>query len=232
MRKSLTIAILAIMVSGTAAAGTLTAIHGIPGDSVAEGLDRALPVDVYVNQSYAAPAFTFSFGDMLEGIELPAGEYSLEVFLAGADPNESDPVLSAAAPITEEGNFTAVAHLTYTGDPEAPGIALSLFENETSATHFIDTRLSVRHLANAPAVTLDVERYLIWWAGVRFPGFANTDEVVLDTLGGPITVYLLAGGAPVYSTGLLQLSSETHYLAYAIGDFFKGSFQVLLQVID
>ena len=51
--------------------------HNINGRSL--GLDKALPVDVYVN---GAKAFTFEFGDSV-ATSLPAGEYDIEVKLAG-----------------------------------------------------------------------------------------------------------------------------------------------------
>lgn len=57
----------------------LLAAHGINGERL--GLDRALPVDVYVN---GAKAFTFEFGDTIKA-ELPVGEYEITVNLAGTD---------------------------------------------------------------------------------------------------------------------------------------------------
>jgi hypothetical protein len=51
--------------------------HNINGRSL--GLDKELPVDVYANGGYA---FTFSFGES-ESLSLPAGEYLIEVKLAG-----------------------------------------------------------------------------------------------------------------------------------------------------
>lgn len=53
--------------------------HNINGRSI--GLDKDLPVDVYVNSGYA---FTFSFGESVQ-TELPAGEYFIEVKLAGTE---------------------------------------------------------------------------------------------------------------------------------------------------
>ena len=53
--------------------------HNINGTSL--GLDKALPVDVYVN---GAKAFTFSFGESFSAA-LPAGTYSIAVKLAGTD---------------------------------------------------------------------------------------------------------------------------------------------------
>ena len=53
--------------------------HNINGRSL--GLEKALPVDVYVN---GGKAFTFSFGESFSA-SLPAGNYFIEVKLAGTD---------------------------------------------------------------------------------------------------------------------------------------------------
>ena len=53
--------------------------HNINGRSL--GLEKALPVDVYINGGYA---FTFSFGESVS-TSLPAGNYSIAVKLAGTN---------------------------------------------------------------------------------------------------------------------------------------------------
>ena len=53
--------------------------HNINGRSL--GLEKALPVDVYINGGYG---FTFSFGQSVS-TSLPAGNYFIEVKLAGTD---------------------------------------------------------------------------------------------------------------------------------------------------
>jgi len=53
--------------------------HNINGSSL--GLEKALPVDVYINGGYA---FTFSFGESVS-TSLPAGNYFIEVKLAGTN---------------------------------------------------------------------------------------------------------------------------------------------------
>jgi hypothetical protein len=217
-------------------AATLTVVHGLPGDSI--GLPRELPVDVYVNQSYEAPAFTFEFTNSVDNLDLAAGDYTFEVFVTGSDPNASDPVLSLEATLVDGRSYTAIAHLTYTGDADAPGIALSAFQNETS---FISAsppngRITVRHAANAPTVDLEIRR-AAFWPFVIMPGFSNTDgegpeERVVDMLRGPFFVNLLVAGNQVFSTGRLDLAQGDNIIAYAIGDFFTDSFQLFLQVID
>lgn len=61
--------------------------HNINGRSL--GADKALPVDVYVNGVYT---FTFSFGESFSA-KLPAGNYFIEVRLAGADAG-STPIMT------------------------------------------------------------------------------------------------------------------------------------------
>jgi hypothetical protein len=53
--------------------------HNINGRSL--GMEKALPVDVYVN---GKNTFTFSFGESFSA-SLPAGNYSIEVKLAGTN---------------------------------------------------------------------------------------------------------------------------------------------------
>lgn len=57
----------------------LTVKHNINGMSL--GMDKDLPVDVYVN---GGKAFSFVFGETIE-TSLPAGDYYIEVKLAGTD---------------------------------------------------------------------------------------------------------------------------------------------------
>ena len=57
----------------------LTVKHGINGRSL--GLDKELPVDVYVNGDYA---FTFEF-KQIKNVSLDAGTYTIMVKLAGTD---------------------------------------------------------------------------------------------------------------------------------------------------
>ena len=59
----------------------LTVQHNINGNSLQMGLEKELPVDVYVN---GGKAFTFELGDRVK-TSLPAGNYYIEVKLAGTE---------------------------------------------------------------------------------------------------------------------------------------------------
>ena len=234
--KKIIFGLVFLTISSLSFGATLTVIHGISGDSI--GLSRALEVDVYVNESYDAPAFTFSFGDSVDNLPLDPGDYTFEVFVAGSDPSSSDPVLSLDASLVGDRNYTAIAHLTYTGDSDAPGIALSAFQNETSSINNAppNGRVTVRHTANAPTVELELRR-AAFWPFVVMPGFSNIDgegpeERVVDLLRGPLFVNLLAGGQKVFGVGPLTVAQGDNVVAYAIGDFFTDSFQIFLQVIE
>lgn len=89
MKRALALAIMALLavslIAPAASADSheemfdLTVMHRINGEPL--GLDRDLPVDVYVN---GGKAFTFELSDTVR-TSLPAGEYDIEVKLAGTD---------------------------------------------------------------------------------------------------------------------------------------------------
>ena len=61
--------------------GTVTVLHGIPGDG-------GFPVDIYVNGDYSAPFIPgLTFSEFAGPVTLPAADYSIEIYGAGADPN-------------------------------------------------------------------------------------------------------------------------------------------------
>jgi hypothetical protein len=93
----------------------LTVNHKING--VPLGFDRALPVDVYVNDAYQ---FTFEFGDTVE-TSLPGGEYSVDVKVAGTDIT----VLSLD-PTEIPGGVDVTITAKRTGAPNLDGIGLKV----------------------------------------------------------------------------------------------------------
>jgi hypothetical protein len=212
--------VLMLMASPLLGQANLTAIHGIPG----------LPqdVDVLVNGELA---FSFDFPETVGPVEFDEGEYMIEIQLAG------DTVFEQEVMLEDGGNYTVIAHLTYSGDPDNPGLALSTFENNVDdVARIYNSRVTLRHTANAPSVAVEVLRY--WFVpAVTFPQFSNDSDgmpssVTFEQLLGAMTVNLWAGGQQVFSTGQLQVARGTSYIAYAVGDFFDGSFQIILQAIE
>ncbi|MGB3829110.1 MAG: DUF4397 domain-containing protein, partial [Ornithinimicrobium sp.] len=60
----------------------VSVLHAVPG----------LTVDVYVNGEETLP--DFEPGTLTDPLTLPAGDYDIEVYAAGADPETDDPAIS------------------------------------------------------------------------------------------------------------------------------------------
>ena len=86
--------------------GTVTVLHGIPGDG-------GFPVDIYVNGDYSAPFIPgLTFGEFAGPVTLAAADYSIEIYAAGADPASTDPALGPLPVTLPAGaNATIEAHL-------------------------------------------------------------------------------------------------------------------------
>jgi hypothetical protein len=207
-----------------AGTGNLTVIHGISG--------LPEPVDVYANGN---KLFSFDFNEVQGPLAVDAGTYNLEVKLG------TNVVLSAVANVESNKDYTVVAHFVYTGD--APGIALSVFENTITPTCDKQSRLTVRHLANAPAVDLAVSRGATATRNfVSAPNLSSADggqsqAGALDFKSCTYRAQLYVAGTKtsVYDSGKLKLDGGVSYIAYAIGSFTGDSnstFNVKLQTVD
>jgi hypothetical protein len=121
MRRIMLLAIVALLAMATLAPAAIAAeegnfdltvkhrINGIP-----LGLDRELPVDIYVNGAKAIPNFQLT--DTIR-TELPSGDYFIEVKLAGTNTT----VLSL-----QTGEVPAGADVTITAKRTGPGIGLKV----------------------------------------------------------------------------------------------------------
>jgi hypothetical protein len=235
-------ALLAAGVTVTHAAATVTAVHGIPGDSL--GFERPLPVDVQV-QGDAVDACIpgFEFGDRTPPIDLPEGTYDIAIRLA-AEPNCSgDTVLALEGVALSDGiNITLIAHRTADGMP-GPGDVLGLgitatpFGNDTAAVAPGRARLIAHHTAKAPSVDVVVARNYAnpnTEAG-RIEGFSNptadTDmtmsQINADFQPGGWQIALELDGAAVFGPDTLNLRPFTKTYVYAVGDF-PDTFQYLV----
>lgn len=162
MRKS--------VIAGLAAGALLGLVLGAPATAVENGKAELFvlhgvpdtPVDVYVNGTKTLPNF---MPGSLEGpLNLEPGSYTFDITAVG-DPIGSA-ILSASVPLAADTSYTAAAHL------DAGGAAMiSLFTNDISMTPSGEGRLTVRHVAAAPAVDILAN------GSVAFPGLENPDEV-------------------------------------------------------
>lgn len=205
------------------AAAKATVVHGISGGAL--GLDPALPVDVYANGALAIPGFTFR--QVVGPIDLPAGTYQFEVYLAGQNPSSNPPVLELEATLADGDDVHVVAHFT-----EGTGIALSAFANNSAAQLGATSgpvqrkrdRLTIRHAADFARVKL--ARLF----GSVDPTLANGDTLSVDLNPGRYSFFLAPADSaqpilqrPVRAT----LRQNRSTFIYAIGSPVDGSFGFL-----
>jgi len=198
--------------------GTVTVLHGIPGDS-------GFPVDIYVNGDYTAPFIPgLTFTEFAGPVVLPAADYSIEIYGAGADPSSTDPALGPLVVTLPAGaNATIEAHLDADGAPTA-----SVFVNDISEIAAGDTRLTVRHTAAAPTVDVLAND------GVLFSALSNPNEASGDVPAATYNAKVVPTGAtePVVFEADLNLAEGTSTIVYAIGSLDGGSFTVAVQTIS
>jgi hypothetical protein len=216
MRKLLVLATalgLALALTGPASAqsgtGTVTVIHGVPD----------LAVDVYVNGE--ATLTDFAPETVTDPLELPAGDYEIEIRAAG-EPADSDPAISGSATLPAGANASIVAHLDADGAP-----TLSVFVNDTSATAAGEGRLVVRHTAAAPAVDV------LAGGSALFEGLSNPNEASADVPADTYSASVAAAGTtdPVIGPADVPVAEGQATIVYAIGSLDDDNLGVVVQTI-
>ncbi|MDN4475327.1 DUF4397 domain-containing protein [Demequina sp. SYSU T00192] len=188
----------------------LSVLHGIPD----------LTVDVYVDGALTLD--DFAPGDLAGPLDLDPGTYAVAITASDAA-DDSEPVLGPIDLPLEEGmSYTAIAHLDEAGDATA-----NLFTNDISATASGEGRLTVRHVAAAPAVD-------VWADGsVVFDNLANPDEVMADL---PVGTYAAAVSLtgeedPVLGPTDVAVEEAVNTIVYAWGSAEDGSLAVAAQTV-
>jgi hypothetical protein len=204
---------------------TVSAVHGVT--DAALGGDSNVDVYVYAQGDAPgdSPTIEFAFGDVAGPLEIPAGDYTIDVYPDGAD-TSGDPALTLDASLPAGANATVVAHLNEAGD----GAVLTPFVNDTSTLDAGQARVTVRHTASAPAVDVLADGTAL------IEGLANPDEASLDTDAGTVpNVQVTAAGDPdtvALELGDVSLAEGTSTIVYAIGALGDGSITVALQTIE
>src|SRR6476661_9018332 len=113
----------------------LSVLHGVPGLTVDVWVDGKLTLDNFTPGTLAGP------------LDVPDGDHKIAI--TGADATSADhPVIGPVTVDLEAGrDYTAVAHLAADGKPTA-----TLFTNDASSSPDGKGKLTVRHVAAAPAV--------------------------------------------------------------------------------
>ena len=211
----LAVGLLAVAPAGAVGGTTnVTVFHGIPG----------LTVDVYVDGALALDDFTP--GTVAGPLTLAAGAHEVAITADDAA-DDSAPILGpATVNLIAGADQTIAAHLTEAGDP-----TVSVFNNDTSAIAAGNGRLTVRHLASAPAVDVDEAT-----AGDVFTDVANGQSAAADLPAATYEVSLEAAGTedqvfPASGTVSVALPAATNLIVYAYGTL-GTDFALATQAID
>jgi hypothetical protein len=193
----------------TAGSATIMLLHGIPGT----------PVDVEVDNAVILPGFQFG---QMQDLSALSGQTltGLRVKLAGTDTVAID---AGDLTLPATGNFTAVAHLSEAGVP-----TLTVFQNDVSRTAAGQGRLTVRHVAAAPAVDVRAG------GSVVFANLANPDEAKADLPVGTVNADVVAAGTngPAVIGPLdVAIRDGESLIVYAVGSLDDANLQVLTQTI-
>ncbi|PLW73268.1 DUF4397 domain-containing protein [Streptomyces sp. SCUT-3] len=188
---------------------SVSVFHGIPG----------LTVDVYANGKELIP--NFKPGTLTEPQKLDAGSYDIEIFADGEGP-DGKPALQKTVEVAAGGNATVAAHLDAQGKP-----ALDAFVNDVSAVDPGKARLTVRHIAAAPAVDVRAGGTPV----VR--GLENPDAKTLEVAAGTVRadVVLAGTGNVVLGPADLDLAEGTSTVVYAWGSAKDDNLALKVQTL-
>jgi len=193
---------------------TISVLHGIPEGAGAD------VVDVYVNGDLFLDDFT---PGTLETATVPAGTYDLAVYADGEGPDNGDPVLAAdGVEVPGGANATVTANLDASGAP-----ALNVFVNDISAIAAGEARLTVRHVAAAPAVDVLAD------GAVLFSNLTNPNQELADVPAGSYEAAVNLAGTETTAIGPapVDLAAGANTIVYAWGSAEEGNLALAVQVI-
>lgn len=207
------VAALALAAPASAQGGdaTISVLHGVPD----------LTVDVYAGGEELLG--DFAPGTLTDPVQLPAGDYDLAVYPAGADPASTEPAISAEGVTVPGGaNITVVAHLGEDGTPR-----LTPFVNDASAVSAGQARLTVRHTAAAPAVDVRAGGSPV------ISALTNPNEQSLEVPAGTVSADVVLAGTDTVAIGPadLNLAEGTNTIVYAWGSGDAG-YELAVQTIS
>jgi hypothetical protein len=193
----------------------VSVLHAIPEGS---GADL---VDVYAGDALLIDNFT---PGSLETVTVPAGTYDLAVFADGQTPEGDTAVLEALGVEVPAGvNATVTANLDAEGAP-----ALNVYVNDISMVEAGNARLTVRHIAAAPAVDVRADGNAI------IEGLVNPDEAIVEVPAGTYAADVVLAGTDTVVLGPADLALEegSNTIVYAWGSAEAGNLALATQVIS
>lgn len=173
----------------------VSVFHGIPG----------MTVDVYANGDELLS--DFKPGTVTDPQSLAAGTYDIQIFEAGQSP-DGTPALEKKVEVPAGGNATVAAHLSAGGDPQ-----LTAFTNDVSQVDAGKSRLTVRHVAAAPAVDVRAGGQPV------FSGLTNPKQATAEVDAGTVNADVVLAGTDTVAIGPadLNLREGTSNVVYAWG---------------
>ena len=219
MRKTLAVGVAAgalVALAGIAPANAatdvaqLSVLHAVPG----------LTVDVYVNGDLTLD--DFEPGDLAGPLELPAGTYTVAITASDAADASSPAIGPVDLPLEAGKNYTAAAHLDAAGAPTA-----TLFTNDTSTVGAGEGRLTVRHVAAAPAVDI------LAGGTPVITNLSNPDESLLTLPAGTVSASVAATGTtdPVIGPADVNVAEGTNTIVYAWGSLTDSNLALAVQTV-
>ncbi|MCH0539857.1 DUF4397 domain-containing protein [Streptomyces sp. MUM 203J] len=187
----------------------VSVFHAVPG----------LTVDVYANGDELLAGF--EPGTLTEPQALPAGSYDIEIFPAGADPSGT-PAIQKTVEAPAGADATVVAHLSADGTPR-----LDAYVNDVSQVPAGEARLTVRHVAAAPAVDVRAGDQPV------FKGLENPDEDTTEVSAGTISADVVLAGTDdvVLGPADLDLKEGTSTVVYAWGSATDDNLALKVQTL-
>ncbi|MFH0243956.1 DUF4397 domain-containing protein [Streptomyces sp. HK10] len=189
---------------------SVSVFHGVPG----------LTVDVYANGNELLP--DFEPGTLTEPQSLDPGTYDIEVFADGEGP-DGDPAIQKSVEVPAGANATLAAHLSAEGDP-----MLTAFVNDTSKVPAGQSRLTVRHVAAAPAVDVRAGGEPV------IEGLTNPNEESLEVPAGTVSADVVLAGTDTVAIGPadLELGEGANTVVYAWGSAEDENLALKTQTIS
>ncbi len=188
---------------------SVSVFHGVPG----------LTVDVYANGDELIP--DFKPGTVTEPQSLDAGTYDIEVFADGEGP-DGEPAIQKSVDVPAGANATLAAHLDAKGNP-----TLSTFVNDTAKVAAGQSRLTVRHVAAAPAVDVRADGKPV------IEGLTNPNEKSLEVPAGTVSADVVLAGTDTVAIGPadLDLADGKSTVVYAWGSAEDKNLALATQTI-
>ncbi|MHC6229982.1 DUF4397 domain-containing protein [Arthrobacter sp. MMS24-T111] len=189
----------------------LSVLHGVPGLTVDVWVDGKLTLDNFTPGTLAGP------------LDVPDGDHKIAI--TGADATSADnPVIGPVDVDLKAGrDYTAVAHLAADGTPTA-----TLFTNSTKPSPDGKGKLTVRHVAAAPAVDV------LAGGTAVVKGLTNPDQKTLTLKEGTISASVAAAGTttPLIGPANVNIAEGKNTIVYAWGSLADNTLGLAVQVVD